>query len=156
MLLTDTGLDPALAELVDKSFGLPGDSMEEVERRANELLGAYRPIVWEGDAATFEFSYVGKSAEAILGYPCDRWTTEPTFWADIVVHPDDRTDAIAFCAVATGKCLDHDFIYRAVRADNTVATLHDIVRVIRGRRDVAERLRGIMLELPAGESSAKT
>lgn len=137
------------AEKVSRIFGADDDPMILVEHRARQLLPERRPIVWEGDAQTFEFSFVGGTAEEVLGYPPSRWTSEPAFWADIVVHPDDRNDAIAYCALASGKGLDHDFQYRARCADGRTILLHDIVKVIKGPRGVAERLRGLMVELPA-------
>ena len=143
-------LTDALAETVQRVFGADDDPMVLVEHRAERLLPNERPIVWEGDAQTFQFHYVGGAAQDVLGYPASRWIEEETFWADTVVHPEDRNDAIAFCAVATGKGSDHDFVYRARRADGSVAVLHDIVKVIKGPKGVAERLRGIMITVPNG------
>jgi PAS domain-containing protein len=140
--------DPELMEKLDQVFGRPSDPMVEVDRRAQSLLSDYNVVVWEGDAATFHFSFVSPSASLLLGHDSSRWTTEPTFWADVVVHPEDRNDAIGFCALATGQARDHDFVYRAVAADGSVIRLHDIVRVITGTRGVPERLRGVMIQLP--------
>ena len=140
-------VEPTLVPAVQKVFGTAQDPIDVVDRRAQEMLADRRAIVWEGDATTFQFSYVSPAAEHILGYPRRRWTDEPTFWGDIVVHPEDRDEAIAFCALATGKCQDHDFVYRALRADGSVVWLHDIVKVIPGKRGIPERLRGIMLDI---------
>jgi PAS domain-containing protein len=148
MIATDQ-LTDVFAEKVARIFGADDDPMPLVEHRATQLLPTLRPIVWEGDAQTFQFSFVGGAAEEILGHPAIRWTSEPTFWADVVVHPEDRNDAIAFCAVATGKGADHDFQYRAQCADGSTLLLHDIVKVIKGPRGVAERLRGIMFTVPS-------
>ena len=103
-------------------------------------------IVWEGDAQTFQFSYVSKAAERILGYPCEKWL-EPGFWADVVVHPEDRDDAIAYCALATGNGRDHTFEYRARAADGRIVWLRDIVRVVRGDKGMPVRLRGVMVDI---------
>jgi PAS domain-containing protein len=141
-------LDTA-AEAITEKFvavlGPPEAPLAAVERRAREMLEGERWIVWEGDASTFHFSYVSSSAAEILGYPVERWTREPTFWADIVVDPADRDDALAFCAVATGKGKDHEFRYRARAADGRTVLLHDAVQVVRGTRGVPERLRGLMV-----------
>lgn len=151
MVATEVLKDPALASRLNYVFGRFSDPMSLVEQRAQELA-PMRVIVWEGDPATFEFSYVGKSAEDILGYPAKRWTTEPTFWADTVVHEEDRGEAIAYCALATGKCKDHDFVYRAIAEDGSVVWLHDVVRVCVGPRNVADRLRGIMIDITDSQS----
>lgn len=148
-MITTEPMTDIFAEKVVRIFGADDDPMVLVEHRARQLLSELRPIVWEGDAQTFQFSFIGGAAEEVLGHPASRWTTEPTFWADVVVHPEDRNDAIAYCALATGKGADHDFQYRARCADGRTVLLHDIVKVVKGPRGVAERLRGIMVELPS-------
>ena len=139
--------DAALSARVEQVFGRSTDPMTDVESRAHEQLRGMDVVVWEGDASTFQFSFIGEAAVRLLGYPRARWTTEATFWADSVVHPDDRSDAIAFCALATGQCRDHDFVYRAVADDGRIVWLHDIVKVIRGPRGIPERLRGVMIDV---------
>lgn len=146
--------DPELARRLEAAFGSALDPMPDVESRAQELLPDYDVIVWEGDAATFHFGYVGRASEKLLGYPAERWTTEPTFWAETVVHPEDRDDAVAYCALCTGKGEDHDFEYRAVAADGRLVVLHDVVKVIKGELGVATRLRGIMLDVTARRADA--
>lgn len=136
-----------LSARLDRVFGSNDDPMHDVAKRAAAMLPEMKTIVWEGDPQTFQFTYVSEPAEELLGYACSRWTTEPTFWADTVVHADDRNDAIAYCALATGQCRDHDFRYRARSADGRTLLLHDVVRVVLGSRGVPERLRGVMIAL---------
>ncbi|CAN5179476.1 hypothetical protein BH23GEM2_BH23GEM2_18420 [soil metagenome] len=154
MVSTDVLSDPVLRDTICRSFGSEQDSMDPVLRRAEQLLAGRDFILWEGDAQTFQFSYVSPSAERMVVYPTARWTSEPTFWADTVVHPDDRNDAIAFCALATGKCQDHDFVYLAIRADGGTVWLHDVVKVIRGPKLVARTLRGIMLDVTESQDGS--
>jgi PAS domain S-box-containing protein len=145
--------DQNLASRLDRVFGSPDDPMPLLERRALELLPDLEAIVWEGDAQTFQFTFVGRSAEDILGFPCERWLTDPTFWTGTVVHPQDRDDAIAYCALATGQGKDHDFEYRANTADGRVVWLHDVVRVVKNTRGVAERLRGVMIDVSSRKAA---
>jgi two-component system, cell cycle sensor histidine kinase and response regulator CckA len=153
---TDLLADRAeLAARLAAVFGPTGDSLAAVERRAAELLPGRRVIVWEGDPQTFQFSYVSASAEAVLGYPAARWVSEPHFWAGTVVHPEDQSEAVAYCALATGQGRDHDFRYRAVTAHGRVVVLHDVVHVIKGRSGVAEVLRGVMIDVPETGPVAK-
>ena len=63
------------------------------------------------------------------------------------MHPDDRDDAIAYCALCTGKGEDHDFDYRAIASDGRTLLLHDVVKVVKGDKGIAARLRGIMLDV---------
>ncbi|MDX1531922.1 MAG: PAS domain-containing protein, partial [Rhodothermales bacterium] len=104
-------------------------------------------LVWEGDPTTFAFTYVGGDAEAMLGFPAERWVADSAFWAAHVVHPHDRADAIAFCALATGRKADHVFEYRAITRGQDVIWLRDYVRVIIGRRGVPVQLRGLMIDV---------
>ena len=134
-------------DAIRRLFGGVDDPIATVEARAEQIFPGARAIVWEGDAMTFQFSFVGRAAEEVLGYPARRWIEEPTFWADIVVHPDDREDAIAYCALATGACRDHTFEYRARAANGRIIWLRDLVQVIVGRRGIPERLRGVMFDV---------
>lgn len=139
-------VDHELGQTLRAVFGAPTDSLAEVERRAAAMLPV-PVIVWEGDPQTFQFSYVSPCAQDVLGYPVDNWF-QLGFWATTVVHPDDQADAVAFCALATGKGRDHDFQYRARRADGSVVVLHDMVHVIKGPLGLPARLRGVMIVVP--------
>ena len=142
MSTIDLSTIDAQAEAV---FGAPTDPMPLLAERARTLLAGHQPIVWEADATTFVFSYVSAEAEAVLGYPASRWTDEPTFWADVVLHPGDRDDSVTYCATETAQCRDHSFEYRAVAADSSIVRLRDIVRVIPAEDGAPARLRGVMV-----------
>jgi PAS domain-containing protein len=139
-------MNESLAAVVAECFGNGTDSIEDVDARAQRVLEV-PAIVWEGDAQTFQFSFVSKTAELLLGYPVTRWTTEPTFWADVVIAPDDRDDAIAYCALATAKRTDHVFEYRAHKANGGIIWLRDYVQVLVGPRRIATKLRGLMIDI---------
>jgi PAS domain S-box-containing protein len=132
---------------IDAVFGLRNEPIEHIARRARELFAPDPVIVWQGDAATFQFLFVSEGAETLLGYPARRWTEEPTFWTDVILHPDDRDHAVAYCALSTGKGQDHDFEYRARTEDGRVVLLHDVVRVVFGPKGFATHLRGLMFDV---------
>lgn len=129
------------------AFGADTDAVTDIEARTRLFFPHAPFIIWEGDPTTFAFTYVGGDAEAMLGYTPAQWTGGPTFWADCVVHPEDRDDAIAYCALATGRKADHVFEYRAITKDQDIVWLRDYVRVIVGRRGVPVRLRGLMFDV---------
>lgn len=135
-------------------FGADDDPIELVDARAQARFGTVETIVWEGDPQTFQFSFISARATALLGWPRTRWTSEPTFWADCVVHDADRSEAVAFCALATGRGADHVFEYRARTADGRVLWLRDVVRVIQGPRKLPVRLRGVMFDVSAARAQA--
>lgn len=145
---------PVLDDSLQRVFGTGDDPMHEVERRARERFPDAAMIVWEGDAETFAFTHVGGDAEALLGHAPDAWTRSGTFWVDHVVHPDDRRDAVAYCALATGKRSDHVFEYRARRSDGELVWLLDYVNVVLGDRGVPSRLRGVMIDITHDKRAA--
>jgi PAS domain S-box-containing protein len=146
--------DVELRQILEGIFGHLADPIENVAERARLALPGEDVIVWEGDASTFQFTFVSPATERVLGYPASRWVGEATFWADVVVHKEDRDDAIAYCALATGRQRDHEFEYRALAADGRVVWLRDFVRVIAGRKGVPERLRGLMIDISDEKRSA--
>ncbi|MDX1546950.1 MAG: PAS domain-containing protein [Rhodothermales bacterium] len=128
-------------------FGEDAEPIEAVEERLRAYLPHTPAIVWEGDASTFAFTYVGGDAEDMLGFSRTQWTEDPVFWANHIIHPEDRSDAVAFCALATGRKADHVFEYRAITQAQDIVWLRDFVRVIVGPRGIPVRLRGLMFDV---------
>lgn len=116
-------------------------SQQQYEQLVNTIDG----IVWEGDAQTFEYSFVSRQAERMLGYPIERWTSEPDFWVEHI-HPDDREWAVNFCVIATAEMRPHEFEYRMVAADGRTVWLRDIVTVV-VENDRPALLRGLMIDV---------
>jgi PAS domain S-box-containing protein len=110
-----------------------------------DLVNSIEGIVWEADARTFQFLFVSQQAQRVLGYPVERWLSEPTFWKDHI-HPDDREWAAAFCVAATADKRDHEFEYRMIAADGRTVWLRDLVTVV-VEGDRATKLRGVMVDV---------
>ena len=121
------------------------EALRQVHQNYVALVNSLDGIVWEADAQTFAFTFVSPQAERMLGYPLQRWTTEPTFWKDHI-HPDDREWATSFCIDATQAKRPHDLEYRMVAADGRVVWLHDVVTVV-VENDQPVQLRGVMLDI---------
>ena len=103
--------------------------VEKTQRKFQQLVGSIDGIVWEVDAATFEFTYVSPQAERLLGYPLSEWFETPNAWIKYL-HPEDRDAALSFCQAETRACRAHSFQYRMIAADGRVVWLRDIVTVI--------------------------
>jgi PAS domain S-box-containing protein len=122
-----------------------GASLRESQQRFESLVNSVDGIVWEANATTFEFTFVSEQAQRLLGYPVERWLTEPTFWREHI-HPDERDWAVNFCVTATAEGRAHTFEYRMLTVDGRYIWLRDIVSVIvEGGRSV--RLRGVMVDI---------
>jgi PAS domain S-box-containing protein len=121
---------------------------EELERTRAQFAGLVNSvdgIVWEADAASFQFAFVSERAEQILGFPPERWLGSPDFWAN-QIHPADRQAAVDFCVRSTGKKENHTFEYRMVASDGRVVWMRDIVTYVDEPGKPAV-LRGIMLDI---------
>jgi PAS domain S-box-containing protein len=117
------------------------------EARFTDLVHGLDAIVWEMDAKSWRFTFVSRAAETILGYPLERWTTENSFWQEVLLHPEDREWALEFCMSATEAGRDHEFEYRAVTADGALVWLHDRVRVVPDSNGRPLLLRGVMMDI---------
>jgi PAS domain S-box-containing protein len=124
-------------------------AIRQSQQNYEQLINSIDGIVWEADAQTWKFSFVSKQAERLLGYPLQRWLTEPTFWATHI-HPDDRVGAITYCAEAIEEKRDHEFVYRMMAADGRKVWLRDIVTVV-VENDQPVKLRGVMVDMTEGK-----
>ena len=123
---------------------LSNQEIQEMEKRFRDLVNSTQGIVWEASADTFQFSYVSKNAERILGYPLNQWY-EPNFWQEHI-YSDDRLNAIDYCTAQTSQCMDHDFEYRFLAANGNVIWLRDIVNIVL-ENGKPKYLRGLMIDI---------
>jgi PAS domain S-box-containing protein len=126
---------------------LADQALHRSQEQYAELVNSLDGIVWSADAQTFQFTFVSRQAERLLGYPLSAWLNDPTFWPDHI-HPDDREKAIHFCLAATAARQAHEFEYRMLAADGRAVWLHDVVSVICEGERVVE-LRGVMVDITA-------
>ena len=130
------------------------EELDALRREYEELVGSVEAIIWKGEAQTLRFTFVSDQAEAILGYPVQRWTQEPSFWPDHI-HQEDREWAVSLCRKAVEKKEDHDFEYRMITAEGEVVWLRDIVRV-GVENGVPTQLFGVMVDVTERKETEKT
>jgi PAS domain S-box-containing protein len=121
------------------------------EQRYRDLLEGIEAIVWEAEAETLRFSFVSQRAEAILGYPAQRWIDEPDFWANRVVHPDDRERTLSLLREARRLGETCELEYRATAADGRVLWLHCTMRPL-CEKEGRTMLRGVMVDITERKS----
>lgn len=96
-----------------------------------DLIQAIPAIVWRADAQTLHVTFVSRYAETLLGYPTERWTDEPTFWADHV-YPQDREFITKQRDSAIKAAGVYDLEYRMTAADGRVLWVREFGRVVPG------------------------
>ncbi|MBI3325786.1 MAG: response regulator [Nitrospinae bacterium] len=114
-------------------------------QRLSDLIQGLDAIIWEADETTSRFSFVSQQAEEILGYPVERWLTEPDFLANHI-HPDDREPIMARYRSVIAEGRDHELEYRMVKADGGVVRVRDRVRVVRDAEGQVRQVRGLMVD----------
>jgi len=153
--LRGTGAAPAGVVITLRDISERRRTAEALRRSQEafaELVDSIDGIVWEADARTFQFVFVSRQAERLLGYPVERWISEATFWQDHL-HPADREWAAACCASAAREGRNHDLEYRMVAADGRVVWVRDIVTVV-VEEGQPVRLRGVMVDVTAQKQAA--
>jgi PAS domain S-box-containing protein len=144
---------------------LIGSIQDITERKLNEeklklslekfqdLVNSTGGIVWEADALTFDFTYVSKQAERLLGFPAEEWYTKG-FWANHI-HPEDKEKAVEFCASFTKLMKSHDFVYRFIAKNGKIVWLRDIVNVI-VEEGKPRWLRGVMFDITSQKENEES
>lgn len=148
-------MQPIRSDSTDAGVRLPVDGRAAAAPRATdassgqclELVQGLDAVIWELDARTSRFTFVSDRAEHLFGYPLRRWYDEPTFWQDVLVHPDDCVRWVAFRAAATREVRDRELVYRARTAGGRMLWLKDLVRVAPDAAGAAAFARGATVDV---------
>jgi PAS domain S-box-containing protein len=120
--------------------------MRRGEDRFRNLVDELEAVVWEADATTGCFTFVSRQAEQLLGYPPERWLSEPDFLRDLI-HPDDREVVFEKSRAERAAGQHYELEYRAVGADQQVHWLRDLVHVVTNGNGRPHLLRGVMVDI---------
>lgn len=125
--------------------------IQETEIRYRQLIESVNAIFWRADANNFQFKFVSKQAETLLGYPIENWLSEPDFWIKHI-YPDDVEIAINYYKKATKEKKLYEFDYRMISKDDSLIWLRNIVSVIL-KDDVPYELIGVMVDMTQQKKS---
>ncbi|HEV2439052.1 MAG TPA: SpoIIE family protein phosphatase [bacterium] len=107
-------------------------------------------ILWEARAGDLRFTFVADACERAFGYPPGRWLDDPEFWAAII-HPDDRSRALAALQTAARTPGDHALDYRITAADGRVRRIRNIFHT----GGSSGRLWGVMIDVTPWADAAR-
>jgi len=119
----------------------------QLGHRFSTLIHSLEGIIWESDPAGWQFSFVSRYAETLLGFPLHEWK-KPGFWAG-QVHPEDRSWVVNFCSTATARGENHAFTYRFMHRDGRPVWLRDNVTLVRDAAGSVTGLQGVMIDVSA-------
>lgn len=129
------------------------EKLQTLKSRLEIVSNTVDGILWEADAITFEFSYVSRQVEKILGYTPDEWLSEKNFWQS-KIHPQDLDFALNFCHNETLNGRDHVFEYRMLKKNGDYIWLQDRVSVI-SSDNKPKTLSGLLVDITKEKSILK-
>src|SRR5688572_15804661 len=122
------------------------DAVRTTEERYRDLVQGLGAVVREAQPAPFEFTFVSRRAEDMVGFAPERVMREPGFWPGRI-HVDDRETVTAHWHAAIREGTHHAFEYRVWAANGRLVWLQDNVRIIRDADGRARHLLGVMLDI---------
>ena len=95
------------------------DSLRLEKARYESMLNSIEGVVWAADLETMRFTFVSRGVKEMLGFPPEKWLSEPYFWLERV-HPDDRDKVIrkAIPDIKAGRVRKLE--YRLIAADGRI------------------------------------
>jgi len=122
------------------------------EQQMAALVHSIDGIVWECTPDTFQFTFVSRQAERILGYTPEQWAANPSFWQEHL-HPKDAQQAIETCHQAVARRQPYQYEYRMVASDGRVVWIREC-GVVLVENDQPLAVRGIFLDVTAQKEAA--
>jgi len=152
----------------------PGDELGRLTESFNEMLGCIQHqdaelslsqqkmealihsidgIVWERSPDTFQFTFVSRQSETILGYGPEEWLGRSNFWEEKLL-PQDAAKAIQTVHDMASRCQPYSFEYRMIAADGRNVWIREsgTVLVEKGK---PVTMRGILLDITRQKSDAE-
>ena len=120
---------------------------EAAQRRHRALLeGITHAVVWVLDPVTLVCRFASPSAEALLGHPPERWTSDAELWR-CSLHRADRDRFTAAVAALEPGSPGATVQHRLVRADGSVAWFETALRLLPAEDADRLELRGFSVEV---------
>lgn len=91
-------------------------ALSRSQQKLEALIHSIDGIVWEATPDTFQFTFVSRQAERLLGYKPGEWLANPQFWQE-KLHPEDAAHAIQTCHDRVARREPYNYEYRMVAAE---------------------------------------
>ena len=123
------------------------------EQKFGALIHSLEGIVWECAPETFQFTFVSRQCERILGYTPEQWMADANFWP-AHLHPDDAAKAIKTDHESTRDGQPYSHEYRMLAADGRVVWIRESGSIL-SEHGRAVAIRGIFLDITAQKDAAE-
>ncbi|MEX0990907.1 MAG: PAS domain-containing protein [Actinomycetota bacterium] len=121
--------------------------LREAEQRYRTLVEQIPAIVYIDPLGETEPTlYVNQRVEEVLGYPRERWTSDPNLWWDIL-HPDDKDRCTERWHRSRDTGEPYSDEYRAIAADGSIHWIQEESVVLKNDVGVPAYIQGVMLDI---------
>lgn len=121
------------------------DSLLKKQHKYKYSIECIDGIVWAANIQSLRFTFVSQKAETLLGYPVEKWLTEPNFWEDII-HPDDRDRVINLYLETSKEKSEYQLEYRTIAADGRIVWLRNTIAVT-FVNEIPIEMQGVMVDI---------
>lgn len=121
------------------------EELRRSQRIYEDLVNSLDGMVWEQSLPDRRLTFVSKKAEHMLGYPVERWLSEPGFWL-AHIHADDRAEVAAYSDAVIARKGSGESQYRMIAADGRRLWVRDHYSVL-VEKDRAVKLRGVLVDI---------
>ncbi len=141
-----TELRKKICEIEQQKIGIQtlALNLQNNQQRYENLVNSIDGIVWEADATTFQFNFISKQAEHLIGYSPEKWLL-PNFWIEHI-HPDERKNILEHRAKAVSHQKNNISEYRLLAKNNLNIWVKDLVNV-EIKNDQVIKLYGVMFDI---------
>jgi PAS domain S-box-containing protein len=128
------------------------ERLREAEERYRILVEqlpviTYIDLPGEADADLWRPSYVSPRLQGMLGWTPDEWLSDPLFYYDRIVHPDDKAWVIEAHDVAFDEQEGHTIEHRLLHRDGSVRWFVDHMVIARDKDERPLWSQGYLLDI---------
>jgi len=123
------------------------------QQKMSALIHSIDGIVWERTPDTFQFTFISRQSESILGYAPETWLEQPDFWAK-KLHPQDAAKAIETGRDMATAGEHYSFEYRLFAADGRTVWIRESGTVLM-EKDRPVAMRGIFQDITQQKLAAE-
>lgn len=116
----------------------------------------YRALVEQIPAVTYiealspsnRVLYISPQVEELTGYPASMWTDRPNFWAETLLHPEDRDRVMSICHDPVTETTGfYGCEFRLVRVDGSIRWVRDAAVLVRSADGRPLFWRGVLFDI---------
>jgi PAS domain S-box-containing protein len=120
-------------------------ALSRSQQKLEALVHSIDGIVWESTPDTFQFTFVSRQVERLLGYQPEEWLANPRFWQE-KLHPEDAARAIQTCRDMVASREPYNYEYRMIAANDRPVWIRES-GVVLLENDQPAAVRGIFQDI---------